>query len=357
MKLILKEALEHLGEQGDVIDVKPGYARNYLLPRGLAYEASDANLERISREREEAEAAAKRFHGTKLHLFDSLGISLLQSLLTLRAAEMAEADALPRCHEVHTERGAARTSPAENAPASVTGKPVEKKSAAEWAYERLILYIQNFEKTLDNEHEVAMGFVGGDAGVLKIEGMGYFDPEGRPMKKAFLKSPVAYSRISSRYNPRRFHPIQKRVKPHLGTDYAAPRGTPIRAVADGTVTKASYTRGNGVYVKIRHDRTYETQYLHMTRYAKGIAPGVRVSQGQTIGYVGSTGLATGPHVCFRFWKNGRQVNHLRENLPPPEPMAKEELPDYFAARDRILQLMNPKPKEKFSSSVLSVIMP
>jgi len=187
--------------------------------------------------------------------------------------------------------------------------------------------------------------------------MGYFDPEGRPMKKAFLKSPVAYSRISSRYNPRRFHPIQKRVKPHLGTDYAAPRGTPIRAVADGTVTKASYTRGNGVYVKIRHDRTYETQYLHMTRYAKGIAPGVRVSQVQTIGYVGSTGLATGPHVCFRFWKNGRQVNHLRENLPPPEPMAKEELPDYFAARDRILQLMNPKPKEKFSSSVLSVIMP
>jgi len=92
-------------------------------------------------------------------------------------AEMAEADALPRCHEVHTASGAARTSPAANAPASVTGKPVEKKSAAEWAYERLILYIQNFEKTLDNEHEVAMGFVGGDAGVLKIEGMGYFDPD------------------------------------------------------------------------------------------------------------------------------------------------------------------------------------
>ncbi len=186
---------------------------------------------------------------------------------------------------------------------------------------------------------------------------GYFDPEGRPMKKAFLKSPVSYSRISSRYNPRRFHPIQKRVKPHLGTDYAAPRGTPIRAVADGTVTKASYTRGNGVYVKIRHDKTYETQYLHMTRYAKGISPGTRVSQGQTIGYVGSTGLATGPHVCFRFWKNGSQVDHLRENLPPPEPMSEEELPEYYSERDRILQLMTPDQKEGFISSNLSVIMP
>ncbi len=170
---------------------------------------------------------------------------------------------------------------------------------------------------------------------------GFFDKEGRPMKKAFLKSPVSYSRISSRYNPRRFHPIQKRVKPHLGTDYAAPRGTPIRAVADGVVTKASYTRGNGVYVKIRHDKTYQTQYLHMTKYARGISPGVKVRQGQTIGYVGSTGLATGPHVCFRFWKNGRQVDHLRENLPPPEPMAREELPQYYENRDKILQLMHP----------------
>jgi len=170
---------------------------------------------------------------------------------------------------------------------------------------------------------------------------GFFDPEARPMKKAFLKSPVAYSRISSRYNPRRFHPIQKRVKPHLGTDYAAPRGTPIRAVADGVVTKASYTRGNGVYVKLRHDKTYETQYLHMTKYAKGVSPGIKVRQGQTIGYVGSTGLATGPHVCFRFWKNGRQVDHLRENLPPPEPMAQEELPRYYQRRDSILKLMTP----------------
>lgn len=163
----------------------------------------------------------------------------------------------------------------------------------------------------------------------------YFDLEGRPMRKAFLKSPVKYGRISSSFNPRRFHPVLKRVKAHLGTDYAAPRGTPIQAVAAGTVTKAAFTRGNGKYVKIRHDKVYETQYLHMSKFAKGIKSGTPVKQGQTIGYVGSTGLATGPHVCFRFWKNGKQVNHLREKLPPPDPMPKELLPSYFNHRDSL----------------------
>lgn len=162
---------------------------------------------------------------------------------------------------------------------------------------------------------------------------GFYDYEARPMKKAFLKSPVQYSRISSGFNMRRFHPVLKRRKPHLGTDYAAPRGTPIRAVADGVIIKKGYTGGNGNYVKIKHDKVYQTQYLHMNAFAKGMAPGVHVKQGQTIGYVGSTGLATGPHVCFRFWKNGRQVNHLRENLPPPEPMPNEDIPKFNEIRD------------------------
>ena len=162
---------------------------------------------------------------------------------------------------------------------------------------------------------------------------GYFDEKGRTMKKAFLKSPVKYSRISSKFNRRRFHPILRRVRAHLGTDYAAPYGTPIYAVADGVITKASRTRGNGNYVKIRHDETYQTQYLHMQKFAKGTRPGAHVKQGQVIGYVGSTGLATGPHVCFRFWKNGRQVNHLRLNLPPPDPMPEEDLPAFFELRD------------------------
>ncbi len=164
---------------------------------------------------------------------------------------------------------------------------------------------------------------------------GYYDLEARPTKKAFLKAPVKYARISSSFNLRRFHPVLKRIKPHLGTDYAAPRGTPILAVADGVVTKASRTRGNGNFVKLRHDKVYETQYLHMNRFAKGIKPGVRVNQGQVIGYVGSTGLATGPHVCYRFWKNGRQVDPRREKLPPPEPMPEKDIEKFNELRNNL----------------------
>lgn len=169
---------------------------------------------------------------------------------------------------------------------------------------------------------------------------GYYDLEGRATKKAFLKSPVKYSRISSRYNLNRFHPVLKRRKPHLGTDYAAARGTPIRAIGNGVVVKASYTRGNGKYVKIKHDGVYQSQYLHMSGFAKGIRSGYHVSQGQVIGYVGSTGLATGPHVCFRFWKHGKQIDFLKQNFPPPKPMDESDLPVYFEARDKITFLLD-----------------
>ena len=169
---------------------------------------------------------------------------------------------------------------------------------------------------------------------------GYYDLEGRPMNKGFLKSPVKYSRISSRFNLRRFHPVLKRVRPHLGTDYAAPRGTPIYAVGDGVVLEARRKGGNGNYVKIRHNETYQTQYLHMQKFAKGISSGVHVKQGQVIGYVGSTGLATGPHVCFRFWKNGKQVNHLRLEFPPPKPLPAEEMADFNMVRDKFVSKLN-----------------
>jgi len=165
---------------------------------------------------------------------------------------------------------------------------------------------------------------------------GYYDHDGVPNKKTFLNAPLRFSRISSGFNPNRYHPVLKRRKAHLGTDYAAPTGTPIYAVADGVVTHRSYTKGNGNYIKIRHNKTYQTQYLHMSRFAKSVKRGTAVKQGQTIGYVGQTGLATGPHVCFRFWKNGRQINHRRENFPPLNPMDKEELPTYFEARDVLL---------------------
>lgn len=186
---------------------------------------------------------------------------------------------------------------------------------------------------------------------------GFYDPQGRPMKRAFLKAPVKYSRISSRYSRRRYHPVLKTYRGHYGTDYAAGYGTPIVTVADGTISKASYTSGNGNYIKIRHDQTYETQYLHMQRFAKGIRPGVRVKQGQTIGYVGSTGLATGPHVCFRFWKKGRQVDHLRENLPPPDPLPDDEIQDYFKVSKEMIAHLDEIPENTMETDPVEAMLP
>lgn len=156
----------------------------------------------------------------------------------------------------------------------------------------------------------------------------YFDEKGESLRKAFLKAPLRYSRISSRYTMRRYHPVQGRNKPHLGTDYAAPHGTPIYAVGDGVISEARYKRYNGNYVKIRHNSVYSTQYLHMQKIKSGIRPGTKVKQGDVIGYVGSTGLATGPHCCFRFWKNGYQVDPFKQKIPPSEPILEENFPEY-----------------------------
>ena len=175
---------------------------------------------------------------------------------------------------------------------------------------------------------------------------GYYDQDGRPMKRFFLKSPVKFSRISSGYSLHRFHPILKYTKPHFGTDYAAPAGTPIFTVGNGTVIEATRNAFNGNYVKVKHDNTYTTQYLHMSRIAKGMHRGAHVQQGQVIGYVGSTGLATGPHCCFRFWKNGKQVNPLRERNPQNPPMNKSELPAFFKIRDEVVAKLNKIPAAK-----------
>ena len=169
---------------------------------------------------------------------------------------------------------------------------------------------------------------------------GFFDEKARPMQRSFLKSPVKYARISSPFNLNRFHPVLKKVKPHLGTDYAAPEGTPVLAVADGEVTAATFTANNGNYVKIRHDGTYQTQYLHFSAFGEGIQPGVRVRQGQVIGYVGQTGLASGPHVCFRFWKNDQQVDPREETLPYAAPLPQRESKDFFLLRDSLQGQLN-----------------
>ena len=154
----------------------------------------------------------------------------------------------------------------------------------------------------------------------------YFDDNAKNLRRAFLKAPVSFSRISSRYNLKRRIAYYGRVKPHKGTDYAAAVGTPIMATANGTVTKANYSRGNGNYVKIKHNSTYATQYLHMKR--RKVRVGQYVKQGDVIGWVGMTGNTSGPHVCYRFWKNGRQVDPFRQKLPEAKPISKK-LKDQF----------------------------
>jgi murein DD-endopeptidase MepM/ murein hydrolase activator NlpD len=175
--------------------------------------------------------------------------------------------------------------------------------------------------------------------------LNFFDQDGNSLKKAFLRDPLEYTRISSRYNLKRFHPVQKRYKPHLGTDYAARTGTEIRSVGEGTVVEARYTSANGNYVKIKHNGTYTTQYLHMSKIGKGIRKGTRVSQGQVIGYVGSTGLATGPHLCFRFWKNGKQEDWLAEEIPPSEPISRANLAAFNSKKAESFTLLASIPLE------------
>jgi murein DD-endopeptidase MepM/ murein hydrolase activator NlpD len=174
-------------------------------------------------------------------------------------------------------------------------------------------------------------------------GLDYFDEDGKSLRKALLKYPIEFTRISSRYSGSRFHPVQKVYKPHLGTDFAAPTGTPIRSVGDGVVLEAQYKSNNGNYVKIRHNATYATQYLHMSKIAPGIKPGTRVRQGQWIGNVGSTGLATGPHVCYRFWRNGLQVDALRVELPPSEPILKAHIESFAAKREQVIRQLQAIP--------------
>ena len=158
----------------------------------------------------------------------------------------------------------------------------------------------------------------------------YYDENGMGLKKAFLKAPLKYSRITSGYSKSRLHPILDTYKPHLGIDYAAPKGTPIMAIGDGVVEKVGYAKHGGNSIKIKHNSIYTSQYFHMSKYKKGIKSGKAVRQGDTIGYVGSTGLATGPHLDFRLWKNGKAVNFITENIPRVGPVSEEYSHLYYA---------------------------
>jgi len=158
----------------------------------------------------------------------------------------------------------------------------------------------------------------------------YWDEKGNSLRKSFLKAPLHFSRISSRYSGNRFHPVLKIYRPHTGVDYAAPEGTPVMAIGDGTIIEKGYNAAAGNYLKIRHNSVYTTGYIHLSGFGKGIANGVRVKQGQIIGYVGHTGLATGPHLDLRFWMNGSPIDPLKVKAPPVEPIKPEKLEGYLS---------------------------
>jgi len=170
-------------------------------------------------------------------------------------------------------------------------------------------------------------------------GPGYFAPDGTPMRKAFLRSPLRFSRISSRFSHRRLHPILKTVRPHLGVDYAAPVGTPVHAAADGAVIQAGWAGNYGKAVRMRHANGYQTLYGHLSRI--DVRSGQRVTQGARLGAVGSTGLSSGPHLDYRMTRNGAFVDPLRVQSPPAEPLAEDELRLFRAACPRWLELLPP----------------
>ena len=159
----------------------------------------------------------------------------------------------------------------------------------------------------------------------------YWNEKGESLKKAFLKAPLKFKRISSGFSYHRKHPVTGKVRPHTAVDYAAPTGTPVMAIGDGTVIKKGWGGGGGNMIKIRHNSVYTTAYLHLSRYASGLQVGQRVRQGEVIGYVGMTGTATGPHLDFRVWKNGTPINPLTMESPSIEPMKKEYLPKLDSA--------------------------
>ncbi len=162
----------------------------------------------------------------------------------------------------------------------------------------------------------------------------WWNDKGESMRKAFLKAPLQYSRVSSGFSYARKHPITRKVQPHTGIDYAAPAGTPVMTIGDGTVTSVKYEGAGGKTVRIKHNSVYSTAYLHLSKYAKDLKAGQRVRQGEVIGYVGSTGRSTGPHLDFRVWKNGSPINPLKMESPPAEPINQSNLEAFRQVADK-----------------------
>lgn len=204
-------------------------------------------------------------------------------------------------------------------------------------------YVDTIPVGVENIGCVLFNHMGQDCYAIPFEQDGvvqYFDEQGKSTRKAFLKAPLKYSRISSHFSHGRYHPVLKIVRPHHGVDYAAPTGTPVHTIGDGVVIKKGYSGGAGNLVSIKHNAHYTTTYMHLSRYAKGLHVGSRVRQGQVIGYVGSTGLSTGPHLDFRVYKNGTPINPLKLISPPSDPVKKENMEAFTHVKDSLLQVLS-----------------
>lgn len=183
----------------------------------------------------------------------------------------------------------------------------------------------------------------------------YWNEKGESMRKAFLKAPLNYTRISSGFSYNRVHPITRKVRPHTGVDYAAPIGTPVVSIGDGVVVEKGYKGGGGNTVKIKHNSVYTSAYLHLSKYGKGIVKGARVTQGQIIGYVGSTGSSTGPHLDFRIWKNGTPINPLKMESPPTHPINKSNMDKFLSEQESAKRMVRRLQAEKYFNKSVEIL--
>ena len=189
------------------------------------------------------------------------------------------------------------------------------------------------------------------------DGQSYFDDKGQSLRKSFLKSPLKFSaRISSRFSNSRMHPVLRIRRPHHGVDYAAPTGTPVYSIGDGVITTKAYQAGGGGnYLKIRHNSVYTTSYMHLSKFASGISSGTRVKQGQLIGYVGSTGLSSGPHLDFRVFMNGIPIDPLKMKSPPAEPVSSANFERFNKIREQLLKELQSGAKSKDTTKTAASI--
>lgn len=201
------------------------------------------------------------------------------------------------------------------------------------------IYVDSVSIGINNIYAAQFDYYGKEIYAFRFaknDSVGYYNEKGENLQKEFLKAPLKFYRISSGFSSGRMHPILRIVRPHHGVDYAAPKGTPVMSIGEGTVISKGWAGGGGNTIKIRHNSAYTTQYMHLSGYGDGVSVGARVRQGQVIGFVGSTGLSTGPHLDFRVYRGGSAVNPLTIESPPARPVDQQYMPEYTAMKDSLL---------------------